>query len=153
MEIVYAGERSDGYDNSLFLVGPTPRKKEVASWRPEMIAALRAAGHDGKVFVPEPRDGIWKHTYLDQVQWEKEHLDNATMLLAWVARKIPDMMALTTNVEFGLYIESGRMLYGRPPWAERVSYLDWVYKDRGFGQPFTSVEAIAAEAVKRLVKK
>ncbi len=42
---------------SVFLAGPTPRSREIASWRPAAIEALAAAGWDGHVFVPEGKDG------------------------------------------------------------------------------------------------
>ena len=38
---------------SIFLAGPTPRSKEVKSWRPEAIRLLKEKGFDGVVFVPE----------------------------------------------------------------------------------------------------
>ena len=87
MHIVFAGEDApQSYDKSIFLVGPTPRSKEVKSWRPAMIEALRLAGYDGEVFSPEHKDGIWQNSYDDQVEWEKKHLEMADIILAWVPR-------------------------------------------------------------------
>jgi len=38
------------------------------------------------------------------------------------------MPAFTTNVEFGTYVKSGRIVYGRPDDAPNNRYLDWLYK-------------------------
>lgn len=36
---------------SIFLAGPTPRSKEVQSWRPEALRILKNLGYDGQVYV------------------------------------------------------------------------------------------------------
>ena len=41
---------------------------------------------------------------------------------------MPDMPALTTNVEFGYYVRDSRTLYGRPDAAVLNQYLDRLYK-------------------------
>lgn len=38
------------------------------------------------------------------------------------------MPGSTTNVEFGYWVKSGKVLYGRPKDAVKVKYLDWLYK-------------------------
>jgi hypothetical protein len=38
------------------------------------------------------------------------------------------MPAITTNVEFGRYVGSGKCMYGRPDDSEKNRYLDWLYK-------------------------
>lgn len=151
MQIVYAQEEAPkSYSKSIFLVGPTPRDKNVPSWRPQMIENLRRAGYDGVVFSPEPRDGKWCGGYDHQVEWESKHLEMADLILAWVPRKSPDMPAFTTNVEFGEWCRSGKLLYGRPDWAEKCRYLDWKYAEHGNGEVFNDDDKIAEEAVRRL---
>ena len=59
--------------------------------------------------------------------WEREALINATVILFWVPRKLPDMSAFTTNVEFGYWLHSGKVVYGRPNDASKIKYLDWLY--------------------------
>ena len=60
------------------------------------------------------------------------------------------MPAFTTNVEFGRYITSSKFLYGRPPDSVKNRYLDWMYQDYGYGQPFIEMCDIAHCAVNRL---
>ena len=38
--------------------------------------------------------------------WERIALTDATVILFWVPRKLPDMAAFTTNVEFGYWLHS-----------------------------------------------
>jgi hypothetical protein len=111
---------------SIFLAGPTPRSKDVQSWRPEALQILRDLGYNGQVLVPERRDGA-KPDYIDQVEWEDEGLRSVIAIVFWVPRKMGTMPALTTNVEFGLYVKQHRTFYGRPDDAESCRYLDWLY--------------------------
>lgn len=151
MEVVYAQEPTPLLTKkSIFLVGPTPRRQGVESWRPAMIDELRDAGFDGFVFSPEPRGGNWQGNYDSQVEWEKKHLELCDLIIAWVARKLPDMPAFTTNVEFGRWVGSQKLLYGRPMWAEKTRYLDWMYRDVTGEIPYIEMVDIAAEAVRRL---
>lgn len=154
MKVIYAQEPTHvGPEKSIFLVGPTPRSPEVQSWRPEMIAELEKAGFDGVIYSPEPRENKWQGDYLHQVEWEIKHLDLCDLIIAWVARKLPEMPAFTTNVEFGRYVGSGKLLYGRPFWAEKIRYLDWLYRQVTNKNPTTSMEAISLTAVDLLSKQ
>lgn len=66
--------------------------------------------------------------YDDQVEWEHYGLEHCSRIIFWIPRKISTMPAFTTNVEFGHYVNSGRVIYGRPDNAEKCRYLDWLYK-------------------------
>lgn len=112
----------------IFLAGPTPRSKEVKSWRGEAIEILEKFGYDGDVFIPEPSDGEFKHSYDNQIEWELEAMKRADMIVFWVPRDLKDMPALTTNVEFGAWVESGKIVLGYPKEAEKMRYLDFVAK-------------------------
>jgi hypothetical protein len=149
MKVFYAQEEVPNIDAfSVFLVGPTPRKEGVQSWRPEMIRHLTEMHFKGVVYSPEPRDGKWLGNWDHQVQWEKKHLDSCNVIIAWVARSLPDMPAFTTNVEFGRYVGSGKMVYGRPCWAEKVGYLDWLYKEVTTHEPYDNMRDIAEDVVR-----
>lgn len=113
---------------SIFLVGPTPRDKDTPSWRPFALKLLEALNYSDQVLVPERSDKAWKMAYEDQVEWEHYGLEHCDRIVAWVPRDIQKMPAFTTNVEFGMYVKSARMLYGRPDSAEKCRYLDWLYK-------------------------
>jgi ADP-ribose pyrophosphatase YjhB (NUDIX family) len=152
MQIVYAQEDApSSYDQSVFLVGPTPRDAGTPSWRPAFIDALGAAGYTGVVFVPELRSGQRHQGYEFQVEWEKKHLDMADVIAAWVPRRLPEMPAFTTNVEFGRYVASGRMVYGRPSDAENVRYLDWLFKKHArCREPVDSMELLARDVTEMI---
>jgi 8-oxo-dGTP pyrophosphatase MutT (NUDIX family) len=115
-----------------------------------MIEALRRAGYDGVVYVPESSNGDWNHSYTDQIEWEQRYLNRCDLIIAWVPRDLKTMPAFTTNVEFGQFVTSGRLLYGRPNGAPKTQYLDVAYKQTVLKEPLESIEALATEAVQRL---
>ena len=132
MQVVYAGEEMpETITKSIFLAGPTPRNKdEVESWRPDALSILEDKGFDGVVFVPEGRDGKFKTSYDDQIDWEEKYLNIADCIVFWVPRDIepdskgyPKMAAFTTNVEFGTWQSSGKIVFGAPPKATKNGYL------------------------------
>lgn len=151
MQIIYAHEDAPStIESSIFLVGPTPRKASVESWRPAALQLLREAGYEGVVFVPEMRAGRPFEYYDNQIEWELKHLEMADVILAYVPRKVPDMMGLTTNVEFGRYMGSGKVVYGRPESAEHCRYLDWMYENHTGGRPSSSLEETVQAALQKV---
>jgi hypothetical protein len=135
MDVVFALEPirkfSEEPDVPIFLVGPTPRRRDIKSWRPEALEILEKAGFGGTIYVPEDRTGEYRHDYNFQVEWEHkalEHCRKHGAIIAWVPRDLRDMPAFTTNVEFGLYVTSPCFFYGRPNHAEKNRYLDWAYQ-------------------------
>lgn len=110
---------------SIFLAGPTPRDPLTPSWRPEALAILEELGFEGHVYVPE--NANWQpHDQHEaaQVPWEWEALNAATVVAFWVPRDLATMPALTTNVEFGCYANSGKCVLGYPRSAAKMRYLD-----------------------------
>lgn len=151
MKVVYATQDPpETIRKSVFLIGPSPRGDVGESWRPAMIEALQAAGYDGVIYVPEPEDGIWPETYLEQISWEQKYLAQCDLILAWVPRDLQTMPAFTTNVEFGDYLDSGKLIYGRPKGAPKTRYLDALYKERWNRKPLSSLEEMAVAAVNRI---
>lgn len=133
MKIVYVGdEMPETITRSIFLAGPTPRNPdEVSSWRPDALKILEDKGFD-VVFVPEPRDGKFKSSYDDQVEWEEKYLNIADCIVFWVPRDLnldskgyPKMAAFTTNVEWGVWGDSGKVVLGFPEDAQKNSYLKY----------------------------
>jgi len=152
VEVIYSDQRLPSFqdENLIFLAGPTPRLKFVASWRPEALIILEEIGFDGMVFVPEAEGGGWASTFEEQVEWEQEALEACSQfgcIAAWVPRDLETMPAFTTNVEFGLYVEGGRLLYGRPDGSPKTRYLDWIYKDRTEGEPFSNLRDLLVASV------
>lgn len=117
---VYAPEQ---IDKSIFLAGPTPRDMETQSWRPEALQLLEDMSFDGKVYVPEHRVRIPDYNYDEQVHWEWEALAASTVIVFWVPRELKKMPAMVTNVEFGFYIASGKVVFGAPNSAQKIGYL------------------------------
>lgn len=54
-------------------------------------------------------------------------LERASVIAFWVPRDLERLPGFTTNVEFGGYVGSGRVVYGRPDGWPMNRYLDWLY--------------------------
>lgn len=129
MKIVYSGENVPiAYKKSIFLAGPTPRSPKVKSWRPNALKILRKLKYNGVVFLPEFHNGKMPKgwTYDTQCDWEHKCLNMADIILFWVPRKLRTMPALTTNIEFGLYANSGKIVLGAPKNAHKMSYFKFM---------------------------
>jgi hypothetical protein len=158
MNIIYAQEDFTPEPLSIFLVGPTPRNDSVVfattSWRPKALEILEHYNFQGQVLVPEGRNGKFNDNYLGQVEWEFKGLENAGIICAWVPRNMETMPALTTNIEFGRYVGSGRLLYGRPNGAPHTGYLDWLYTKLTGLTPHTTLEELlfVADCASKIVQ-
>ncbi len=130
--IYYEDEIPDVVNRSIFLAGPTPRSSDIQSWRPEALRLLEEKGYDGVVYVPE-RSSNKKIDlslgYEGMTEWETKRLNQADVILFWVPREMVTLKGLTTNVEYGFWIKSGKCVYGRPNGAPHTGYLDWMYED------------------------
>lgn len=126
---------------SIFLAGPTPRQKvghEVnMHWRHEALEYLEEIGYDGHIFIPIPRDHfsidkeiVEEVDYESQLEWEHKALSRCDVIFFYVART-EENIGLTTNVEFGRYVDSGRVVYAHGPDALHVRYLDNLAKKVG----------------------
>lgn len=118
MKVIYARQP---IPKSIFLAGPTPRSSDVPSWRPQALELLK--GFDGIVFVPESQDWEAKVNYDDQVEWEWEGLEAATVVLFWIPRNLVTMPAFTTNVEYGM-MRSHVAVAGWPEGTVKNRYLE-----------------------------
>ncbi len=141
------------HDNKpmIFLAGPSPRDASVADWRDDAFKIFDEMGFDGTLFVPRPSGGHMD-SYDGQVEWELEHLDMAHTIMFWVPRKFPEMKALTTNVELGLYVKSGRMIYGRPDEAPNNRYLDHLYRKFALKEPINNLGGTVAAAMLQVTR-
>ena len=132
MKVCYADNSSPSTHDldAIFLAGPTPRSREVMSWRPAALSHLIDMGYDGTIFVPERADWTAHFEYDHQTEWEYANLLHSRVIVFWVAREMKEMPALTTNVEFGYWLarRPGQVIYGRPDWAVKTKYLDWLYQ-------------------------
>lgn len=150
MQIVYAPEQPpERFSKSIFLAGPSPRGNEDLNWRPKALEMLEKLGYDGVVFVPLPRDGQWNYGYDIQVEWERVHLDMADVVAFWVPRNKQTLPGLTTNVEFGMYVDSGKIVLGYPPEADSMRYLAH-HGAREHVPMYSSLEETLESAVRRI---
>lgn len=121
---------------SVFLAGPT-HSDRTQSWRPAALCALDAAWTGGQVLnvlSPESRGGVRADSYRDQVDWETMARACANAVLFWIPRDMETMPGMTTNVEFGLDVSTGRAVLGCPPDCpnpERNRYLIYVAELHG----------------------
>jgi hypothetical protein len=122
----------------VFLAGPTPDKSApVRSWRPEALDLITAqwTGPEAlTVLSPESRGGVRAERYELQVDWETDARASADAVLFWIPRDMRTMPGMTTNVEFGLDVSTGRAVLGCPPDCpnpERNRYLVYVARRHG----------------------
>ncbi len=149
MIINYSNEEVKEGDKSIFLAGPTPRSDKVVSWRKEAIKYLEELNYDGIVYIPEYSTWKTRGNYEDQVMWERNALTSAKVIVFWIPREIPDMIGLTTNVEFGYWLHSKKVIYGRPDSAEKIKYLDWLYELDYKKKPINDLKLLIEEAIKK----
>lgn len=138
---------------SIFLAGPTPRDKEITSWRNEACKILEKLNFDGLVYIPEYSSWKPKADYVDQAMWERKALTHASIIVFWIPRKLPEMPAFTTNVEFGYWLHTNKVIYGRPDNAEKIKYLDWLYKLDYNEEPINNLEELLTKAIEKLNKE
>jgi hypothetical protein len=136
---------------SLFLAGPTPRCKQVKSWRPEFLKVLKKRKVGCSVFIPELKRGGWLGNQEQQNNWEYRHLHAAAAIVFWIPRDLNNLPGFTTNVEFGYWVKSERCFYGRPDGAAKTNYLDWLYEKEGRGSPASSMDELAETVTKWLL--
>ena len=98
---------------------------------------------DGTVIVPEPENGEWPSNYDDVVEWEDTYLEKADKVVFWVCRDYANgIKGMTTNIEFGLYYKTGKIIYGRPNTADDIRNLDKRYRQQYKSEPYSNLEAL-----------
>lgn len=152
MNVIYTLEEvnHDRNKHSIFLAGPTPRSKEVKSWRPKALEFLKSSGYDGVIYVPEFNPKVGMPDPFDPInmyEWEHEALTNSTVIVFWVPRELVSMPAFTTNIEAGRFFSDARSLYGRPDDAPKNEYIDWYYKKVSSKKPYDIMEDLLWEAM------
>lgn len=123
MRVIYAGEQLHKSKFNIFLAGPTPREITVQSWRPEFIETLKNKGFQGTVIAPENRVLGSPYDFDSQIPWEVNGLNAATLVVFWIPRKLDTMPAFTTNIEFGEFMHSGKVIVGYPPDSVNNRYV------------------------------
>lgn len=152
MKVIFSDETSlmVPTPKSIFLAGPTPRSKDVLSWRPQALELLK--DFDGIICVPERKDWSTLPSYEVQVEWEYACLSNVASIMFWVPRNMENMIGLTTNCEFGYWVRQDGtiIIYGRPDDAPHTRYLDWLYRKCRNKSPQNTLEKTIEEALNEL---
>jgi len=148
MRAIYVGdEELELKDKSIFLAGPTPNTlSNRKSWRGEALKILAELGFNGLVFVPErqgffngkklPED-IFRGLYNEQVEWEEDHLKRATCIAFWIPRDLKNLPGFTTNIEWGRWENSGKIVLGAPVSADKMRYIRYYAKKFNIPSAFT----------------
>jgi hypothetical protein len=148
MKTYYAQDIKTPYAPSprIMLCGPTPRDESVKSWRPDALAYLKDKFH-GAVFVPEPKDSKWQGDYENQVDWEDLCLNVADCIAFWIPRDLKTLPGFTTNIEWGRWEKSGKVVLGYPEGTSKMTYISY-YATR-YGVPIAhTLEATLDNAIK-----
>jgi len=123
MKVIYASEKLTSSKFSIFLAGPTPRKASVKSWRPEFIKALEKKGFKSTAYAPENRVKGSPYDFETQISWEVKGLNKADLVVFWIPRNLETMPAFTTNIEFGEFMHSNKLVVGFPLDAPNNRYI------------------------------
>lgn len=137
----FTDDESEKVTKTIFLAGPSPRYKAGDTvqphWRHVALAKLDEMGYDGIVYIPSTEE---EHklgnvvqqdvNYDHQFKWEQQALHRADIIFFYVARN-EEFPGLTTNVEFGMFKDSGRTIYARPDDADSIRYLDMMAEKDG----------------------
>ena len=150
MKVIYSMEKLEIVGKSIFLAGPIPRDNYAISWKNEALKYFDKYEFSGTVLVPEMRDFLPKVDYMDEVEWDYEALNKCDLILFWMPRKRPHMLGLTSNVEFGFYINNKPIIYGRPDDADDINYLDWFYYKIKGKRPHSNLDELVRQSVKLL---
>jgi len=155
MKVNYSDSELIKNEKTIFLAGPTPRSKNIETWRKEALGILKDMKFEGLVYIPEDEDDQRRKDYVDQADWEREALHNADIIIFWIPRYQPDMPGFTTNVEFGYWMakDCNKVVYGRPDDAEKIKYLDWLYQTETGKKPNNNLADLLNEAVNKLKSK
>lgn len=137
---------------TIFLAGCSVRNPEDKSWRPEAIELFRKFGFSGTLFAPEMRIGGFPDNWTYVVEWEDWHLNRADCILFWIPRDFKKWFGYTTNIEWGRWESSGKVVLGTPPGTRKVRYIRYYAKKRGVPTSDT-LEDTVRSAMKLLSEK
>jgi len=121
--VLYTGDKITKVGNTIFIAGPSPRDKEGVSWRPDFMKELFDSGFRGTIINPENKEFNENFDYDKQVEWEDKGLNAADLIVFWVPRDLKLMPAFTTNIEFGEWMKSGKLVLGFPEDAPKMNYM------------------------------
>lgn len=125
---------------AIYLAGPVPRDPAEGGWHGEAVEELRACGYEGAIVVPRLRADRGSDADA-QTTWEHSAMKRADSLLFWIPRALWTLPGLTTNLEWGIWHDSGKAVLGAPPDAPKMRYLRFYADLAGAPQANTISEA------------
>lgn len=154
MKLIYSNQKYEESNKSIFLAGPTPRSGDVQSWRKEAINYFEELGFDGVLYIPEDDDKAYysEEGVVDDMSWDQNAIEKASVVMFWIPRS-EEMPAFTTNVEFGYFINSSKMIYGRPDESIKNEYLDWLYERNVGKKPYNNLKDLVKGSIDLLYNK
>lgn len=133
MQIIYPNSHPEEIQRpSIFLAGPSPRSSMGEHWRADAFKEFERFEFDGTLFSPVPEDltNLDGHfdteMYFNQIDWEQRYLREATVIMFWVPRELSELPGFTTNIEFGQYVNSGKIVLGYPFHAANMDAFWWL---------------------------
>lgn len=140
MNLIYSGQYKNIVGESIFLAGCSPREGQTILWRKDAIERYGQLEFKGTLIIPEPEPSEPWHDFINVVEWEDYYLKLASKIIFWIPRSIHDeIYGFTSNVEFGMYLYSGKVVYGRPDDSDNNRYLDYWYKKLYNYDPFNEL--------------
>lgn len=149
VKVYYSNNKIKRGEKSIFLAGTTALDVDD-DWRKKVVKLLEEKGYDGVVYNPDYTSLKVKNDYETQLKWEYRGIRDCTAILMWVERNLKLRPGLAVNVEFGYWLHSGRLFYGRPDKSEKCQYLDMLYKLQCGKKPKNNLEDLVDEVLNYL---
>lgn len=128
MKLLFYGDEFNYLNDrkSIYLAGPTDGTNYLTRWRSDVLDVLKNENFDGNVILPELKltsDNINDFGYDRIVDWEINMMNKCDVILFWIPRDLKTLPGFTTNIEFGEFLHSNKIVVGSPENAEKVRYL------------------------------
>lgn len=152
MKVIYAQEKINIEGKSVFLAGPTPRDKNIKSWRKDVLAYFEHRGFDGTVLVPEFENEVaGRFAYERQIDWEEAALEKADLIIFYIPRDVKTLPGFTTNIELGMWFERepGKIRLAIPPEAQKCDYIRYV-ADKKYINIYDNYQELVIETIRDL---
>lgn len=146
IKVYYSNEKLIRGEKSIFLAGTTANDPKN-DWRKQAISLLEKKGYDGVVYNPDYSSLKVKNDYKTQLEWELRGMSDCTAAIFWIDRDLKTHPGLTTNVEFGYWLHSGKVFYGRPKTSEKCLYLDMLYELKDNKKPRENLEDLVDDVL------
>lgn len=127
MKINYSDQEIIKGEKSIYLVGPTSGDKNIPSWRLEACKYLEEIGFDGVVYVPEISTKE-KEKGKNQERWERHAILESSIICFWIPKEIENDLYTDTDLDFGYWFSTNKVIYGTNAQTKTTRYLDWLYR-------------------------